>query len=127
MHRRLAAPTALLALTTLIQGAPAPTRAATVPPPLPAAAREALRAARAGQTVTLPAGQWSGPLTAEVAGVTIEAEGVTLSGDRTLLTVTAPGVRVRGLRLRGAGGAAAGAPAVAVRGGGLQAEGLVAA
>jgi hypothetical protein len=69
--------------------------AEAAPPPLPAAAREALRAARAGQTVTLPAGVWSGPLPAAAAGVVIEATGVTLTGEGTLLTVSAPGVRVR--------------------------------
>ncbi|MFM2247038.1 MAG: hypothetical protein RL071_3112 [Pseudomonadota bacterium] len=125
MHRRLVTSSAVLALSILVQGSPSPAVAEAAPPPLPVAAREALRAARAGQTVTLPAGVWSGPLPAAAAGVVIEATGVTLTGEGTLLTVSAPGVRVRGLRLRGAGGGAAGAPAVAVRGGGLRSDGLV--
>lgn len=62
-----------------------------------------LELAQAGDTISLPAGDWAGPLVLDKAVTLRSTGGVLVGSEGTTLTVTAPGARVVGLTIRSSG------------------------
>lgn len=70
------------------------------------ALQKQLDALKPGQTLELPAGEYEGPITLRVPGVTLKGNGEVIidgGGTGTVISVRADGVTLSGLRIRGSG------------------------
>ena len=93
----------LAALSVISCGAPVASSAAAMVVKHPL--QPLIDAAEVGARVMVPAGEWSGPLHIDKA-LTLDGQGaatITGNGHGTVITVSADGVTVRGLRITGSG------------------------